>query len=56
VHEDASQIELYLEANIDVGPVDSGRPPQSESSVGDLIQTGSLGVGQFLELHGFFKA
>ena len=27
------------------------RPPQSESTIRDLIQTGSLGVGELLELH-----
>lgn len=39
-----------------IGSVDSGRPPQGESTVGDLVQTGPLGVGQFLVLHGLFKS
>mmetsp|Transcript_39335 Transcript_39335/g.83813 ORF Transcript_39335/g.83813 Transcript_39335/m.83813 type:complete len:1257 (-) Transcript_39335:3240-7010(-) len=56
VHEDAGQIQLHLETNIHVGSVDGRRPPQGEASVGDLVETGSLGVGQFLEAHGLLEA
>lgn len=35
--------------------VDRGRPPQSESSIGDLVQTRSLGIGQLLPFHGLLK-
>ena len=35
--------------------VDSRRPPEGEASVGDLVKTGALGVGQFLVLHRLFK-
>jgi hypothetical protein len=51
VQENASQVELNLETDVDIGTVDSGRPPQSETTVRDLVQTGSLGVGEFLEFH-----
>lgn len=56
VHEDTGQIQLHLETHVDVGAVDRRRPPESETTVGNLVQTGSLGVGQFLVLHGLFKA
>lgn len=39
-----------------VGPVDGGRPPEREPSVGDLVETRALGIGQLLPLHGFLKA
>ena len=37
MHEDASQIELYLETNIYVGAIDSWTPPKCKSSIGDLV-------------------
>lgn len=40
-----------LETNVDVGPVDGGRPPQREATVGDLVQTRPLRVGELLVLH-----
>lgn len=51
VQEDTSKIELDLETDVDVGSVDGRGPPKGKSTVRDLVQTGSLGVGQFLELH-----
>jgi len=48
VHENAGEIQLHLEAHVHVGAVDGGGPPQSETAVGDLIQTRALGVGQLL--------
>ena len=39
-----------------ISPVNCRRPPKSESSVGDLIQTRSLCIGEFLVLHRFFKS
>mmetsp|Transcript_46858 Transcript_46858/g.74594 ORF Transcript_46858/g.74594 Transcript_46858/m.74594 type:complete len:250 (+) Transcript_46858:1874-2623(+) len=56
MHKDSGQIQLHLEAHVDVGSVDGGRPPKREASIGDLIQTAALGVGELLESHGFFKA
>ena len=56
VHEDAGQVQLHLESHVHVSPVDGGRPPQSEPSVGDLVQTRALGMRQFLVLHGLLKA
>ena len=55
VHEDASEVELDLEAHVHVGSVDRGRPPESETTVWNLIQTRLLGVGQFLVLHGLLE-
>lgn len=51
VHEDAREIQLHLEADVDVCAIDRRRPPQREATVGNLIQTGSLRVGELLELH-----
>lgn len=48
VHENTGQIQLDLESNVDVGSVDRWRPPHGESSVRDLGQTGSLGIGELL--------
>lgn len=36
-------------------PVDGGRPPKGETTVGDLIQPGSLGISELLEFHTLFK-
>jgi hypothetical protein len=55
VEEYTSQIELNLETDVNVGSVDSGRPPEGEATVRNLVKTGTLGVGQFLELHRLFK-
>ena len=48
VHKDTSQIQLDLETNIDIGTIDRRRPPQRETTVRNLVQTGALSVGQFL--------
>ena len=48
MHKDASKVRLDLVACVHIGLVDGGRPPQDEFSVGDLIQTGPLGIRQFL--------
>ena len=55
VHEDSGQVELDLETDVDVGAVDRRRPPKSETTIGDLIQTSTLGVGEFLVLHTFLE-
>ena len=39
-----------------ISSIDGGRPPQSEPSVGDLVEARALGIGQFLVLHGLLKA
>ena len=38
-----------------VGSVDGGRPPECEATVGDLVETRSLGVGQLLPFHGLLE-
>ena len=53
VQENASQIQLYLETNVHIGTVYSGRPPEREPTVGDLVQPRTLSVGKLLELHRF---
>ena len=55
VHKNSCQIELDLETNVDISPIDGWRPPQGKSSIGNLVQTGSLCVGQLFVLHGFFE-
>ena len=49
VHENSGEVELHLEADVDVSAVNRWRPPECEATVGDLHETGALGVGQFLE-------
>eukprot|EP00964_Phaeocystis_antarctica_P078146 scaffold48598_cov65-Phaeocystis_antarctica.AAC.1 len=56
VHEDARQVELHLEAHVDVGAVDRGRPPEREAPVGDLVEAGALRVGELLVLHALLEA
>ena len=48
MHENASQIQLHLEAHVHIGTVDGGGPPQGETPVGDLVQTRPLCIGQLL--------
>ena len=51
VHEDTRQIKLDLETDVDVGAVDSRAPPQREPTVGNLVETGPLGVRKLLVSH-----
>ena len=51
MHEDARQVELHLETNVDIGSVDRRTPPEREATVGDLVQTRALGVRQLLVTH-----
>lgn len=55
MHEDPSQVQLYLEPNIHIGPVYRGRPPKRESTIWNLVQTRSLSMSQFFELHGLLE-
>mmetsp|Transcript_39127 Transcript_39127/g.70495 ORF Transcript_39127/g.70495 Transcript_39127/m.70495 type:complete len:457 (+) Transcript_39127:2263-3633(+) len=55
MHENSSQVKLDLEPNIDIGTIDSGGPPQGETTVRNLGQTGSLRIRQLFELHTLFK-
>mmetsp|Transcript_4532 Transcript_4532/g.13244 ORF Transcript_4532/g.13244 Transcript_4532/m.13244 type:complete len:1314 (+) Transcript_4532:2393-6334(+) len=56
VHEDAGEVELHLEAHVDVGAVDGRRPPEREAAVGDLVEARPLGVGELLVLHRLLEA
>ena len=47
---------MYLETNVDVCSIDRRTPPESESPIGDLVQTGSLGIGELLVPHRLFEA
>ena len=51
VHEDTGQIELDLETDVYVGTVDSWTPPERESTVRNLVQTGPLSVRELLVSH-----
>ena len=51
MHKDTSQIKLDLETDIYIGTVDSWTPPERESTIGNLIQTGPLCVREFLVSH-----
>ena len=54
-HEDTSQIQLDLEADVHVRAVDRRAPPEREATIRDLIQTGTLSVRQFLVSHRLFE-
>mmetsp|Transcript_4453 Transcript_4453/g.3945 ORF Transcript_4453/g.3945 Transcript_4453/m.3945 type:complete len:530 (-) Transcript_4453:1161-2750(-) len=56
VHKDSRQIKLHLETDVHVGAVDSGRPPEREATVGDLIQTRPLRIRELLVLHRLLEA
>ena len=56
VHEDAGQVQLDLETNVDVRPVDGRRPPKREATVGNLVQPGALGIRQLFVLHRLLEA
>ena len=55
LHEDARKIELDLETNVDVRTVDRRTPPERETTIGDLIETGTLGVRELLVTHRLFE-
>lgn len=51
MHIDTSQVELDLKADINVGSVYCGGPPECESPIRDLVQAGALGVCEFFVFH-----
>ena len=55
-HEDASQIKLHLETDVDVRAIDCRTPPKGKTTIGNLVQTGTLGIGQFFVSHRFLEA
>ena len=48
MHEDAREVELDLEAHVNVGAVDGRGPPERKAPIGDLVQAGPLGVRELL--------
>ncbi|KAK0934838.1 hypothetical protein LTS01_026167, partial [Friedmanniomyces endolithicus] len=44
MQEDAGEIKLDLETDVDVGAVDGRTPPECETAVRNLIETRTLGV------------
>ena len=38
VHEDSSEVQLDLEANVHIGSIDGGGPPKRESPVRNLVE------------------
>lgn len=56
MHEDTRKIQLDLETDIDIGTVDSWTPPERESTVRNLVQTGALGICQLLVPHRLFES
>ena len=43
-HEDTREIKLDLETDIDVGTIDRRTPPERESTIRNLIETGALSI------------
>ena len=56
VHEDTRQVKLDLETDVDIGSIDRGTPPEGEATIGDLVETRTLSVGEFLVPHRLFKS
>ena len=40
-----------METDVDICTIDSWTPPEREATVGDLVETGALGVGELLVTH-----
>ncbi len=38
VHENSREVELHLETDVDVGPVDCGRPPEGKATIRNLVE------------------
>jgi hypothetical protein len=55
VKEDTGEIQLHLETNVHISSVDGRTPPQSKSTIRDLIETRALSIGQLLELHALLE-
>ena len=51
VHEDTRQVKLDLETDVDIGAIDCRTPPECETTIGDLVQTGALRVRELLVPH-----
>eukprot|EP01137_Pigoraptor_chileana_P034037 Opistho-2@25960 len=56
VHENASEIKLHLETNVDICAIDGGRPPERKPTVGNLVETAPLRIRELLVLHALLKA
>lgn len=54
-HENTGQIQLYLEADVDICTIDSWTPPKCKATIGDLVETRALGVGKLLVTHRLFE-
>lgn len=48
VHENTGQIQLDLETDVHVRTVNGRTPPKCEATVRNLVQTGTLRVGELL--------
>ena len=55
MHENTRQIQLHLESNVHIRPVNRWGPPKREPSIRNLVQPRSLSVGQLLILHALLK-
>ena len=55
MHENTSKIQLDLKSNINIGSINSRRPPESEPSIRNLVKPTSLSMCQFFVFHTFFK-
>ena len=55
VHKDSRQIKLNLETDVDIGTIDCRTPPERETTIGDLVETRPLSVGEFLISHRFLE-
>ena len=56
MHKNASEVQLDLKADIDIGSIDSWGPPESEPSIGNLVQARPLSMSELLILHALLEA
>jgi hypothetical protein len=55
-HKDTRQIKLHLETNVDVCTIYGWTPPESETTIWNLVKTRSLSISQLLVAHGLLKS
>ena len=47
---------MHLEADIDIGTIDGRTPPKCEATIGNLVQTRPLSIGELLVTHRLFES
>lgn len=56
LHEDTRQVKLNLETDVDIRAIGRSTPPQCKATIGNLVETRALSVGELLVSHRLFEA